>query len=330
LLSYITKLLSKRMDTSSFPFIKINSFLNLYLGGRVSSSVDINTILLSSSSDRITMFSRLVMEHTKNPKLYCIVGNIGVGKSEFVKRFRLLANSKNNENTAPVTCVDEPVPLWQKIGLLQALYRDLSSGDAKVKGTPYKFQQMAFSSRLRDFVKIDFDKNRIVLVDGHVFIDRHVFAEQLHSDEMISDEDMGWYIESFNHWQELVPVAMPTCFIYLKASPQICHDRLKARGREEEKNVSVEYLTALHNRFESLKFPSEVRIVDASQPPDVVVDEIISIIGKCKALGEHDFCGGDDNCKYCQSLAVPLPSYKHCCTCTEIYQLVSEPPPSTT
>jgi deoxyadenosine/deoxycytidine kinase len=38
--------------------------------------------------------------------------------------------------------------------------------------------------------------------------------------------------------------------IYLKCSPEVCLGRIKIRGREEEKNITLEYLNKLHQAHE--------------------------------------------------------------------------------
>ena len=39
-------------------------------------------------------------------------------------------------------------------------------------------------------------------------------------------------------------------FIYLRTDPQVCFERIKQRGRECEKNITLEYLTQLHEHYE--------------------------------------------------------------------------------
>ena len=39
-------------------------------------------------------------------------------------------------------------------------------------------------------------------------------------------------------------------FIYLRTDPQVCLERIKKRGRECEKDITLEYLTQLHEHYE--------------------------------------------------------------------------------
>ena len=53
--------------------------------------------------------------------------------------------------------------------------------------------------------------------------------------------------------------------LYLKCPADECYKRLKERNREEEKNVSQEYLQEIHNRHEEWLGNKQSIIVDASK-----------------------------------------------------------------
>lgn len=44
---------------------------------------------------------------------------------------------------------------------------------------------------------------------------------------------------------------MPDGFIYLKADPHVCFNRLQRRARGEEVNVTLKYLESLHDKHET-------------------------------------------------------------------------------
>ena len=52
------------------------------------------------------------------------------------------------------------------------------------------------------------------------------------------------------------PTLIPDGFIYLRATPDICMDRMKRRSRQEEVGIEMEYLQGLHQKHEDwLRFP---------------------------------------------------------------------------
>jgi deoxyadenosine/deoxycytidine kinase len=42
----------------------------------------------------------------------------------------------------------------------------------------------------------------------------------------------------------------PDVFIYLRATPELCMERIKKRGRECENEITLEYITQLHLLYE--------------------------------------------------------------------------------
>eukprot|EP00899_Mesostigma_viride_P023196 jgi/Mesvir1/4060/Mv25218-RA.1 len=49
----------------------------------------------------------------------------------------------------------------------------------------------------------------------------------------------------------VLPGLVPDAFLYLQASPEVCMERMKRRGRPEEATVGLDYLTRLHCQHES-------------------------------------------------------------------------------
>ena len=48
----------------------------------------------------------------------------------------------------------------------------------------------------------------------------------------------------------IIPSLCPDGFIYLKADPDVCSERMARRNRSEEGGVKLEYLEQLHNMHE--------------------------------------------------------------------------------
>ena len=173
-----------------------------------------------------------------NYKLLIVEGNIGSGKSTFLKIIK--------ENLA-CQVVFEPHAKWQDIqgtgNLLENFYQD----------TPrwaYTFQSYAFITRTLEQKKNAL-KNPypIQILERSVFSDKYCFAKNLFESGKMSNLEWTLYLEWFS-WFLDDHVKKPDGFIYLRTNPQTCHERLLKRARYEEKAVPIDYLQKLHNKHE--------------------------------------------------------------------------------
>jgi len=173
-----------------------------------------------------------------NSKLLIVEGNIGAGKSTFLKIIE--------ENLA-CQIVFEPHTKWQDIqgkgNLLEKFYQD----------TPrwaYTFQSYAFITRTLA-QKNSALKNPypVQILERSVFSDRYCFAKNLFESGQMSNLEWTLYLEWFSWFLE-DHVKKPDGFIYLQTNPQTCLKRLLQRARHEEQSVPLEYLQQLHDKHE--------------------------------------------------------------------------------
>ena len=172
------------------------------------------------------------------PKILIVEGNIGAGKSTFLKILR--------DNLA-CQVVYEPLAMWQNVGgghnLLENFYVD----------TPrwaYTFQSYAFITRTvkqkQHALKNPYSTQ---VLERSVFSDRHCFAKNLFETGIMSNLEWTLYLEWFS-WFLDDHVAKPDGFIYLRTTPQTCYNRLLKRNRKEEQVVPLQYLEQLHEKHE--------------------------------------------------------------------------------
>lgn len=207
-------------------------------------------------------------------KRFAILGNISSGKSTVVKNLKKAIEGS--------VILDEPVSLWRESGFLPAFYGDM-------KRYAFPFQMFAFATRQSMYKDIDATNASCLIVDAHVYTDRHVFAQNLKDGGLMTDQELEWYNTTFSGWEKIVPESVPTAFIYLKASPQKCFDRkqerIKKEGRTEESAVTLDYLQSLHAYFERvLNSPQcalrNVVVIDADKPEGEVLKLVMDEINK--------------------------------------------------
>jgi len=170
-----------------------------------------------------------------------IEGNIGVGKSTFT-------NILNREFENCIV-VGEPVDIWlntiTKSGenILGIFYKDIPRWG-------YTFQNFAYVTRMMKIQDaIQSDKN-IVFLDRSLGTDKNVFEKMLYDDNLITDIEHNMYNVWSNFYQKYVNNMISWKYIYLHCNPLISFERIKKRGREEEKNINLEYLEKLHKYHE--------------------------------------------------------------------------------
>jgi deoxycitidine kinase len=166
-------------------------------------------------------------------------GNIGAGKSTLGKT---LAES------GFFAFIEEPVEMWQTgfaANLLDAFYSDMERW-------AFTFQITAFVTRAKTWKEVLAltDHTRVVL-ERSIFTDRYVFAKNSHQLGGMSDVEWDVYC---GLWDFLVSnyCVEPDCIIYYRTPAEVCVQRMKARGRTEESEVSLDYLRrleALHDEW---------------------------------------------------------------------------------
>lgn len=197
-------------------------------------------------------------------KIY-IEGNIGAGKSEFIKAL----------NTEEYKVVQEPVDIWENIGILTEFYKD-------PKRWAYTFQSLAFVSRL-SLVWSEIANNHLnkpVILERSIYTDKNCFTElQLDFGNMNEIEHktyVAWYTLAE---QKFAKDVKADAIIYLRTTPEICFERIKKRSRNGESSISIEYLTALHDKHEKwLNAMDNVIYVDVSK--DMEGDEYKEFVDK--------------------------------------------------
>nr|XP_017178807.1 uncharacterized protein LOC103401315 isoform X2 [Malus domestica] len=182
---------------------------------------------------------------------FCVEGNISVGKSTFLQR---IAN-ETLELRDLVEVVPEPINKWQDVGpdhfnILDAFY-------AHPERYAYTFQNYVFVTRLMQERESSGGMKPLRLMERSVFSDRMVFVRAVHEAKWMNEMEISIYDSWFDPVVSSLPGLVPDGFIYLRASPDTCHQRMKLRKRAEEDQVSLEYLRGLHEKHESWLFPFE-------------------------------------------------------------------------
>lgn len=216
------------------------------------------------------------------PPTLAVEGNIGCGKSTLLD-----ALDAGGETQAPsdladpgrprVLVVHEPVDRWTAVplpgggppgNLLDLFYSNPTRW-------AYTFQHYVLMTRLaaergsRDWTGEEGLRNAIAaevadagdvsarkaptavrVLERTPFSDRAIFVEASRRQGGMLPLEVAVYDAWYEGQLSSDPRVAPDGFVYLRAAPSTCHDRLRKRGRREESGVPLEYLQVLHEAHE--------------------------------------------------------------------------------
>jgi len=173
-----------------------------------------------------------------SPYHFVVEGNIGVGKSTFVKLMQAQLGFHG---------VFEPCNRWQEVGgagnLLEQFYTNPTRW-------AYTFQTYAFVTRILEHKEqAQRSTSPVHLLERSVFSDRYVFAKYCFELGYMNTLEWKLYQEWFA-WLVDTYMTKPTGFIYLRTTPEICMARMALRNRHEEQQVPRSYIEGIHEKHE--------------------------------------------------------------------------------
>eukprot|EP01026_Neomeris_dumetosa_P057585 TRINITY_DN5304_c0_g1_i1.p1 TRINITY_DN5304_c0_g1~~TRINITY_DN5304_c0_g1_i1.p1 ORF type:complete len:804 (-),score=121.12 TRINITY_DN5304_c0_g1_i1:381-2792(-) len=195
-------------------------------------------------------------------------GNIGAGKTTFLKSLSKYARSK-------IKVIEEPVAEWQEVrntawigrtndgpeyfNLLNNFYTEPKQAfqfqtfvlGTKISNSAYASDPWHYDTLSSIKQSQNMQKDMVHLLERSVFADRLVFVRSLHEKKIMNDQEVSIYDQLFDrivNYQS--PNLYPDGFVYLRAEPKVCENRMKKRNRSEESKVTYQYLKGLHEMHE--------------------------------------------------------------------------------
>lgn len=198
-----------------------------------------------------------------------ISGNIGSGKSTILNLLRERLNKKQ------YTFIDEPVDVWKSIqdkngiNTLQHYYND-------PRKNGFNLQMLALITRIEKMKQANEQEGKIFIGERCLYEDREIFAKLSTDDGFIS----GIEYETYKYYFDAFKIKEPTKIFYINLQPQKCLDRIKKRGREEEADITLDYLKKLHLYYAEWVCGGDIPVVflDGNETPSSLADRIINEI----------------------------------------------------
>ena len=242
--------------------------------------------------------------------LFSIEGNIGSGKSTFIKNLKKIDFSNRITGMSCLTAIreppwkviylSEPVDEWTDIKdendetILEKFYKDQNRYS-------FSFQMMAYISRINQLMEtierlkreneraekaMKEKENYIIITERSVYTDKNVFAKMLRDDGKIESVEYQIYLKWFDIFTRNVKY---NGNIYLQTDTKVCEERIKKRNRPGE-TMSFEYLNncnLYHNKWLlSDEYREKILRINGNEDydeklPEKWLDETIKYINSC-------------------------------------------------
>lgn len=212
-----------------------------------------------------------------NKKVFKLLveGNIGSGKSTFIN---YVASSSNLLRDIS-QIFPEPIHLWQNLKGFNLL--KMFNDSPKRYGFP--FESYVILTMIDHHQKTVEKEKSVKIMERSIYSAKYCFIETLSQNKVISEPEsvildlwFDYLVSSENYFDiDLI--------VYMKCNPEINRERIIRRGREEEKNTSIEYLKALNDKYE-LWLDREY-----SQEPRAPIVTINTCADLDKTLSEFDW-----------------------------------------
>lgn len=157
--------------------------------------------------------------------IYTIDGNIGSGKSSVLNYLHKYKNIQ----------IDlEPIDKWKTF--LDNIYIS--------KSGYFNFQIKVWLDRAWIQEK---DNNSIIFMERSPFFIRNTFNKNDYNNNNINEDEYNVINEMYSKTDK---IWTNNNYIYLRSNPINCLERIKIRGRENELNINLDYITSIHNLHE--------------------------------------------------------------------------------
>lgn len=192
--------------------------------------------------------------------MYIVEGNIGAGKSTFLKLISYY--------TSLITVALEPINTWQSNVYGQSI---LANFYQKPQRWAYTMETFALMCRVREHLKEQQHPNPLRIIERSIYSGHYVFSYNSYQTGLMNDIEWKLYNTWFNH---LIPNAClpPRGFIYLRTDPSIAYERIKKRNRIAEKNITFAYLKQIHQQHEKFLIERSGLLDGLKQVPILLLD----------------------------------------------------------
>lgn len=207
--------------------------------------------------------------------MYFLEGNIGVGKTTFLSLLpRYLPD---------VDVVPEPVDVWNRSVFGRSL---LANFYVNPKRWAYTLETLTLICRSQDHLREQKKINQTRLLERSIYSGHYCFATTGFKNKCLSG--IEWQI--YNKWVNFMihtKCRPPQGFVYLRATPEICFERIQKRKRPAERTLTLKYLKQIGAAHENLLLSKTGLPQNLKNIPTLILDCNQEFVNSPELMQKH-------------------------------------------
>ena len=192
--------------------------------------------------------------------MYIVEGNIGVGKSVFLNLMHKLYPE--------IETVPEPLESWCNKDYGQSLLAEFYKDPSR---WAYTLETLAMISRVRNHVEESNSSSLTRLMERSVYSGHYCFARNGYANKYLTEAEWRVYSDWVNFMVK-GQCSPPLGFVYLRAEPKVCYERMLKRSRDSEKELKLEYIEQIHAWHEKFLIEKDGVFENIKNVPVLVLD----------------------------------------------------------
>jgi deoxyguanosine kinase len=203
--------------------------------------------------------------------MYIIEGNMGVGKSTFLKLLK--------QRYPKIDIKFEPREKWMDNSLLVMFFEN-------PKRWEYTIETFIMMCRVKDYLQLQKQKNSQLVLERSVYGGHFCYAQVGYESGYMTE--LEWKL--YNEWADFLikdQCLPPKGFIYLKASPETCVKRVEKRNWKSEECAPKEFIESLHKWHERFLIQKKNLFENLKDIPVLVLDVTEGFETNTKLMDDH-------------------------------------------
>lgn len=192
--------------------------------------------------------------------MYILEGNIGAGKSTLLRKIQ--------ETDDMIEGVMEPVHAWHKQDSGQSL---LSNFYADIPRWAFSLESYAMACRVKEHISEQNNTNPYRLFERSIYSGHYCFAHNSYQSGGMSNLEWDIYKQWFSFLMK-GKCKLPSGFIYLKATPETCMQRIQKRNRTGEENITLDYLQHIGKAHDDFLLEKKGVMAELQMIPVLILD----------------------------------------------------------